>query len=169
MELIRALDKIDIEERPVLNVIGTYKDTDPYVKKIFKEIKNKNLINFIRFYNQINDDEMIAIMDTSKVFILPSKNTSTRDFEGFGLVFLEASTRYLPVIGSYNCGNEDVVIDGHTGFLVKQGDIESLKNKLSYLLNNPDFSKKMGKNGKIFANKMTWNNTTEIILNNITI
>lgn len=167
LELISMLSKIDVDQRPILNVVGSYDRKDSYVRKVFKEIREQNLSNFVKFHNQITDDEMISIMDKSKVFILPSKNTSKRDFEGFGIVFLEASSRYLPVIGSYDCGNEDAIIHGKTGFLVKQGDVDGLKKSMLSLLNDSNLSKKIGDNGRLFAENMSWDRTTKLILDNI--
>ena len=45
-------------------------------------------------------------------------------FEGFGLTLLEASAAGLPVIGTRDCGAEDAVIEGETGLLVAQSDLE---------------------------------------------
>lgn len=167
LELLNALNKIDNSVRPILNVLGNRNENDKYLEKVMQFIKVNKLEDFVNFYGITSDSEMIKILDRSKIFVLPSKNTSKGDFEGFGIVFIEASSRSIPVIGSKDCGNIDAIIENKTGFLIKQGDVLNLRNKILNLLINTSLAEKMGRNGRAFAKKMTWTHTTELILNNI--
>lgn len=167
LEILQAISLIDEKHRPLINVVGKLNHADKYVSDIFKTIEKKMLKDKVIFHEQISDDAMIELMDTSSIFILPSKNTSKMNFEGFGLVFLEASSRFLPVIGSKDCGNTDSIAHNETGYLVEQGNIEELKNKIFKLLVDPNLRKKMGENGRVFSERMTWNHTIKLILKNI--
>ena len=59
------------------------------------------------------------------VFVMPNR-TDGVDFEGFGIVFLEAAAAGLPVIGGRSGGAPEAVAEGVTGTLVDGADIEDL-------------------------------------------
>ena len=60
-----------------------------------------------------------------------------------------AATR--PVV-AYDCdGAKEVCIDAETGFLVRPGDLDTLKNRLLQLANSPALREKLGKSGREFV------------------
>ena len=62
----------------------------------------------------------------------------------------EAQLMEKPVIATNVGGNPEMMIDGKTGFLVKEGDPDDLFGKLSILLKNNEMSIQKGSNGKKF-------------------
>lgn len=79
----------------------------------------------------------------SSFYVMPSR------FEGFGLVLTEAMSCGLPCI-SFDCPNgpSDIIKDGEDGFLVQDGNIKSLANKMDCLIENKELRKQMGINAK---------------------
>lgn len=79
-------------------------------------------------------------MQNSSVFVLPSR------YEGFGLVLIEAMTNGLPCI-SFDCpyGPSDIITDGEDGFLIHNGDIQAMADKICYLIENEEVRKEMGR------------------------
>ena len=67
------------------------------------------------------------------------------DFESFGLVLIEAMAYGLPVI-STNCpyGPSEIVTDGFNGFLVEKNDVDSLAEKMSWMIAHKSERKQMG-------------------------
>ena len=55
-----------------------------------------------------------------------------------------------PVIATNVGGNPEMMMDGKTGFLVKEGDIDDLFEKLSSILKNKGMSLEKGSNGTKF-------------------
>ncbi|MEK7665777.1 MAG: glycosyltransferase family 4 protein [Patescibacteria group bacterium] len=68
--------------------------------------------------------------------------------EVFGLVALEAMAFGKPVIASEVGALPEVVIDGHTGFLVPPADVHALREAISRLAEDPLLATKMGRNGR---------------------
>lgn len=85
-----------------------------------------------------------AAYSQSDIFVFPTYYHN----ETFGLVNLEAMQYSLPVVSTFEGGIPEVVIDGKTGFLVKQEDAFDLAEKLEILIKNPALRINMGKAGK---------------------
>jgi phosphatidyl-myo-inositol dimannoside synthase len=124
-------------------------------------VKKYNLEKNIKFFINISDDELIDLYHQSDVFLLPSITFNDNDFEGFGLVYLEAGACGKPVIGTYGCGAEDAIIDGETGFLVPQSDIKMTSGAILKLINNPSLAQEMGESGRKRARQMSWENVVK--------
>ena len=62
----------------------------------------------------------------------------------------EAQLMKKPVVATNVGGNQEMMVDGKTGFLVQQGSHQQLIDKLSLLLEDKDLAKKMGVEGRKF-------------------
>ena len=80
----------------------------------------------------------------------------TSDYEGFGLVLVEAMTCNLPVI-SFDCphGPKNIINNNIDGFLIGEYDEEEYAKKLLNLIKNKDMRILMGNNAKNSANKFS--------------
>jgi glycogen synthase len=74
----------------------------------------------------------------ANVFLFPSRH------EGMPNAILEAMSSGLPVIATCIAGNEELVIEGQTGYLVPSEDIEALQNALKKILNDSVLRQQMG-------------------------
>ena len=75
----------------------------------------------------------------ASLFVLSSR------YEGFGMVLLEAMSCGVPVVSfDCPCGPKDLISDGENGYLVEDGDIEKLADRIVYLIRHPEKRKEMG-------------------------
>jgi glycosyltransferase involved in cell wall biosynthesis len=104
----------------------------------------KGVGSSIKFAGQL-DDPFPPIRDAD-VLLMCSK------CEAFGRVTVEAMLFGKPVIGARSCGTIELVSDGFNGYLYEPTDYEDLAEKIRYLYHNRDVAKKMGENGRLWAN-----------------
>lgn len=64
---------------------------------------------------------------------------------------LEAASMGRAVIATDSPGIADYIIDGETGILVPPGDIEDMRDAISYLLSHPGEARRMGANARQFV------------------
>jgi colanic acid/amylovoran biosynthesis glycosyltransferase len=83
------------------------------------------------------------------IFIAPSIHARDGDCEGGAPVaIIEMSASGMPVISTYHCDIPEVVLDGESGFLVRERDPETIAEHLEYLINNPQKWEELGRKGR---------------------
>lgn len=136
--VLRALPKIiqaipDVKYR----IIG-----DGVLKAELKDLAaSLGVSQAVEFKGRVSDEDLAKSYEEASIFVMPSEK------EGFGIVFLEAWLRKIPVI----CGTEDasheVVSHGVDGFAIHHKDIDSISEKIIFLLENKNSTINMGKAG----------------------
>lgn len=94
--------------------------------------------------------EVLKLMANHDVFIFPSL------FEGFGLVITEAMSQGTPVITTERTCGPDLITHGVDGWIVKAGSVESLRETLEKILDNPMILQEAGKRAMETAAKYPW-------------
>jgi phosphatidylinositol alpha-1,6-mannosyltransferase len=101
------------------------------------------------FLGRIPGDQLADVYAAGHVFVMPTRRRPKYgESEGFGIVFLEAGSQGLPVIGSSQGGCADAITDGVTGYLVDPNDLNEIESRVSELLSNPDLRRKLGEAGR---------------------
>ena len=95
--------------------------------------------------------EVADLMRRCRCLLLPSKRARDGDSEGCPVVVQEAQMAGLPVISTLHAGIPEVVIDGTTGFLCQEGDVQAMASAIETLLRNPDQAGVMGLAAKKYA------------------
>ncbi|EPY4822952.1 glycosyltransferase [Klebsiella pneumoniae] len=124
MEVLKAFSLID-NENIFLRFIGEPRSTDKdrlYNDELMSFIKKHNLENRIEFSGFVSDVRT-QLQDVDLVCV-PS------DREPLGRVIFETQLFNIPVLASNSGGNEELIIDGKTGYLYELGNIDQLKEKM---------------------------------------
>jgi glycosyltransferase involved in cell wall biosynthesis len=80
----------------------------------------------VRFLGACPHDAVRTEMRRARCFVQHSVVAPNGDTEGTPVAILEASASGLPVIATRHAGIPDVIVDGTTGFLVEEGDVEGM-------------------------------------------
>jgi colanic acid/amylovoran biosynthesis glycosyltransferase len=70
------------------------------------------------------------------------------DQEGTPVSLLEAQACGLPAISSRHSGISEIVLDGQSGYLVPERDVDGLADRLAYLAEHPETWAAMGLRGR---------------------
>ena len=86
----------------------------------------------------------------------PNRRMPDGDDEGFGLVFLEAGTCCLPVIGGRSGGVQEAVIDGETGSVADGNSSQETAETIIRVLMDRELAKELARNGLSRAQQFHW-------------
>lgn len=151
--LIKAFKKLLVTHKETkLVIIGDYSPS--YMRIISAE----DLDDKVVCTGVVDHNELVRILTSSLCHVLPSVNTDSQ-FEGFGLVHLEANACGIPTIGCRDTANEEVIIDGFNGFLVDQKDSGDLYTKMKMILSDKILYGQLCSNSKSHAASHSWENS----------
>lgn len=111
------------------------------------KIEILGLKKHVKIINQATDQERNNWYNASDIFIMPSKNIAG-DFEGFGIVYLEANLAGKPVIAGRDGGVNDAVIDGLNGLLVDPLNTGQINATIIKLAKNQNLRQRLGEQGR---------------------
>ena len=138
-----ALDalRIALDKRDDLHLLLVGNATISEIERVQKLINERGLINDVTITGKI--ENIASNMAGADLVIIPSQ-----DHESFALTAVEAMLNELPIVAT-NIGGipETIGEDGHCGFLVDPNDPNKFSQKISYIIDNDEFSKEMGSNG----------------------
>jgi phosphatidylinositol alpha-1,6-mannosyltransferase len=113
------------------------------------------------FAGEVPDSELPSYYSASDIFVLPTR-VHQSDFEGFGIVFLEAAASGKPVVAGRNGGVPEAVLHGQTGLLVEEDDLEGLTSALLDLCGSEFKRRQLGERGRIrAATEFTWDSAAQ--------
>jgi colanic acid/amylovoran biosynthesis glycosyltransferase len=152
---IEAFGKVK-ESHPELNLeLTLIGNSDGSIKG---ETEKKNILDVIDKYNLKKVVRLLGFMPYSSlieeaekyhIFLSPSITASDGDNEGGApIAIVEMSASGMPILSTRHCDIPEVVIDGKSGFLVDERDVDTLAEKLEFLVMNPKEWQDMGEYGR---------------------
>jgi glycosyltransferase involved in cell wall biosynthesis len=135
--LIEAMrEVVQVKPRTALVLAGDGSQR-PQLKQL---VRSLDLMDNILFLGKIQPQGLYPLLD---VYVQASAFG-----EGISNSILEAMAQALPVIATDVGGNPEVVISGHTGYIVPPGDRKELANAILSLLDDPTRRFAMGREGQ---------------------
>jgi len=110
-------------------------------------IQTLGVADQIKLLGWRNQTEVVELLRRSHILLAPSVTAKDGNQEGIPVVLMEAMAMGLPVISTYHTGIPELVEDGISGFLVPEGDVEALAEKLLYLIQHPEKWAEVGRGG----------------------
>lgn len=124
----------------------------PMREDLLKMVNQLNLQNHITFHGFLSQNKVFEIMSYSSIFLLAATvEKETLRAETQGLVIQEAQFFKLPVVVSNIGGIPFGLIDGETGFLIDQSDINLFVSKICLLIDNQNLRLSIGEKGNEFV------------------
>lgn len=125
-----------------------------YLNSLKEKVKEKNIQEKVKFLGMVSDKTLIELYKISNFFVLYS------DWEGFGIVIIEAMANGMPAIGSNNGALPLVIKNNKTGFIAKNE--YELRKKIELLIKDKKLLDRMSKNAKEYAKEYDWDNISKI-------
>lgn len=105
----------------------------------------------IRMLGDVDDLTKWAAYDICDLFVSPTRPSHSADWEGFGIVFLEAALSRRPAIGGRTGGTADAIVDGLTGVLVDPDAPGELSGAIRRLLSDAGLRARLGRTAEQMA------------------
>ena len=132
-------------------------------KELYELAKMLGIENDVCFLGVKTGDELIGYYHLCDVYAHTPVNVNDQ-FEGFGIVYLEAGACGKPVVASDSGGVPDAVLDGVTGLVVPENDVEATAQALKRVLTDEKLAEQLGANGRKRAKELSWNNIAKKII-----
>ena len=113
-------------------------------------IEGLGLEKAVELPGRIGHAKVSRLLEQARAFVQHSVRAPDGDMEGTPVAILEAGARGLPVISTRHAGIPDAVIDGHTGLLVDEYDVERMADHMLKLSENAAYANELGKNAGHF-------------------
>ena len=98
---------------------------------VYDFIKKNSLTEQVTIYEAIDYAQLYSFLGQYQVFIHPSCYAQNRDCEGGApIVLLDAQATGMPVIATHHCDIPSEVIDGQTGLLAREKDVDQLSQHI---------------------------------------
>ena len=110
----------------------------PELEKLASQL---GIADRVRFLGRISDCELNEALKRASLFVLPSSK------EGFGIVYLEAWQRGIPVICGADGAPSEIISDGIDGFVVNSDALGALEERMYQLLTDNDLNRQFGNQG----------------------
>jgi colanic acid/amylovoran biosynthesis glycosyltransferase len=124
-----------------ITVIGDVSNTDTGGSKVKRELESiaesPELAGKVCFTGILPLNETRELLRKHNVFLCPSKHAASGDAEGGSPVALtEAMATGLLCVGTGHCDIPELIMDGETGYLCKEGDVAGMSEIVCGLKNS---------------------------------
>ena len=145
-KLVEALPRI-LKSHPDAHLL--FVGVGPHLEYIHKRAIQLGVLGSISFVGRVQYQELPRFISVGEIFAMPSRSRlAGLEVEGLGIVYLEASSCGLPVVGGISGGAPDALLEGETGFAVDGRDPQAVADAIIRLLDDPKLAKKMGERGR---------------------
>ncbi len=135
---------------------------DAYQRSLEEIVERAGLSDRVHFVGNVTEEEKVDLLQGAEVFLHTPVTAADGGFEGFGIVYLEASAAGTAVIGTQDSGAEDAVLDGGTGFLVAP-EPAAVAEALERLLDDDGLRRTMGEAGVEHARACSWEDNARTV------
>jgi glycosyltransferase involved in cell wall biosynthesis len=145
---IALLHAFELVKKKVPKARLTYIGDGALRFELERRIESLGLGDSVELCGALEQSEAINIVNKHWIFAQHNVTAVDGDQEGYSLAPAEAAAMELPVVSTLHNGIPEHVIDGETGFLVREFDYVTMADKLVTLLENTEMAVSFGKAGR---------------------
>lgn len=108
------------------------------MKPLKELISTYKLKHNITLAGKRSQDQIATLLKDTDVFLMTSTYDSTNRREAFGLVSLEAQAAGVPVVGFDSGGFPETLVNGVTGYVVPDRDVDAMTTAVKKLILNTE-------------------------------
>ena len=143
---IEAFAKVRTQRTDVRLVVAGDGPGRADIERLIDELGIREDVELVGF---VNHSRFFELARDAAIFMAPSITASNGDSEGGApTVLLEAQACGLPVLSTLHADIPEVVLDSVSGYLVPERDVDSLAERLAYLLDHSETWAEMGLAGR---------------------
>ena len=136
-----------------LTVVGdarpNYPGDAPVKQQILEVIERYHVQERVTFTGYVPYPVLLSILAEYDIFMAPSMQAADGDAEGGApVIIIEASASGMPVISTHHCDIPEIILDGVSGYLVAERDVDALTDRLEYLISHPEQWEVLGAAGR---------------------
>lgn len=153
LHLVEAFDLARKALLPDIELRLTIAGDGELREALAQKIEDLNLSDDVHTLGAVNHSEVKQLFQKAHIYTQYCETTREGDTEGQGVTFVEASSSGLPIVTTRHNGIPDVVLDGITGYLVEEGDIQGMADRIAKLARQPEQWKALGQAGRQHVEK----------------
>jgi phosphatidyl-myo-inositol dimannoside synthase len=138
--VILAMNRIREQVPNVLYAIAGDGEERTFLEDL---VAAEKLQDYVQFLGKVDEVTMLTCYQQSDLFVLANREVDS-DFEGFGMVLVEAQACGKPVIAGKSGGTAETMIIGKTGLLVEADNPESIADGIVQLIMDDQKLMRMG-------------------------
>ena len=149
---------VEIKSKIVWNIGGK----GPYLNELKNLVNELKIEDNVVFHGYISDNDLPNFYNSNDIFVLCTRESAQSiEVEGFGLVFLEAQSCGVPVIGTNTGGIPSAISHNNGGWLIEQDNVVELQDVLKKCV----LDRNVLENQSVLARKRVVENCTWTIYN----
>lgn len=102
----------------------------------------------VEFTGALPPERVVQRFQDADIFLQHSLTHDSGWCEGFGVSIAEAAAMAMPLVVTRSGGIPDQVLDGQTGYLIPERDLDEMVQKMIELVDSPSLRQRMGDAGR---------------------
>jgi len=155
--VLKALSQVIKKREDIVYVMVGEGNARPQLEELINQL---GLQNHVEFAGRQMADNLVSYYHACDIYVHTPKVVDLK-FEGFGIVYLEASACGKPIVATDAGGIRDAVLDAQTGLIAEDGDISGVADRIIRLCEDQDLRRQLGQAGRKYAEKNRWSSIAE--------
>lgn len=151
--VIKALPGIVRQHKDVLYVMAGYPSWQIHFEKLATDL---GVREYIHITGPVSDKDVLDLFHSADIYIHTPRVHNRFQFEGFGIVYLEAGACGKPSVGTDAGGIKDALLHEKTGLVADDEDVLSVSQYILRLLADDQLRSVYGKAAEQYAAEHDW-------------